>query len=224
MHSQPKLALPQPRRNFTDLCTADFFFSGVMANFPQMLNGAFKIMEERSMRRGRGLQQAWYVSVAWSLVEMKMDPERAPTIKAQATERVAALYRSILDSWEREVRPQKPLSTSGTALQTVGPDTSSWFYSASVLGVSFGPRFGLSEVSMRANVSSSLIILSRLRLPFPRRILSWIRSMPRIGHLTIFGQWMGTMIVSIDIIILLHILFNTPSTNALGTLSSMAST
>jgi hypothetical protein len=42
---------------------------------------AFKIPEERCMRRGRGLHQYWYISASCSDVGMKMDPQRTTDLK-----------------------------------------------------------------------------------------------------------------------------------------------
>lgn len=48
------------------------------------------------MRRGRGLDQFWWVIAACSIVQTKLEPELEEEIKLQATERVAELYRRML--------------------------------------------------------------------------------------------------------------------------------
>lgn len=120
--------------------TSDIFFSGIMVNFSSMVNTALKILEENGLRIGDGLHDYWFVSAARSLVEMRLSPERAATFKLQATERVATLYKRILDSSEKETIPQKPPGLlPGTSLPPLGPDTTSWFYTSSVLGFTDQP-------------------------------------------------------------------------------------
>lgn len=85
--------------------TEDFFFSGAMTSLPSILDIAFKILEEKAMRRGQGLHDYWYLSAARSLVEMKMYPERAASFKLLATERVATLYQRFLGMGSSFQRP-----------------------------------------------------------------------------------------------------------------------
>jgi hypothetical protein len=71
-------------------------FSSLLSNFSSILASAFKLLEERFMRSGRGYDHFWWVSAACSIVQAKLEPELAEQIKLQATERVAELYRRKL--------------------------------------------------------------------------------------------------------------------------------
>jgi hypothetical protein len=77
-------------------------FSGVLSNFSSILGIAFKLLEEKFMRQGRGYDHFWWVSAACSIVQVKLEPELAEEIKLQTTERVAELYRKKLAHMEAE--------------------------------------------------------------------------------------------------------------------------
>jgi hypothetical protein len=94
-----------------------------------MLEDAFKILEERSMRRGRGYHQFWYISVAFWLVQSKLDPENASKFKLQAMERVARLYHKALAHMEAPPTTHLPPLEAG--FQAPG----SWLSNPDSMGV-----------------------------------------------------------------------------------------
>lgn len=77
-------------------------FSGILFNFSSILGIAFKLLEEKFMRQGRGYDHFWWVSAACSIVQVKLEPELAEGIKLQTTERVAELYRKKLAHMETD--------------------------------------------------------------------------------------------------------------------------
>jgi hypothetical protein len=77
-------------------------FSGILSNFSSILGIAFKLLEEKFMRQGRGYDHFWWVSAACSIVQVKLEPELAEEIKLQTTERVAELYRKKLAHMETD--------------------------------------------------------------------------------------------------------------------------
>lgn len=72
-------------------------FRSILTNFSLLLAGAFKVLKERVMRRGRGYDQFWWVSAGCCAVQVRLEPELTDELKFQATERVAELYRKKLE-------------------------------------------------------------------------------------------------------------------------------
>jgi hypothetical protein len=147
----------------TFLCTlkpADIFFSGFLAGFQSMLDDTFKILEERCMRRGIGYHQFWYISAACSLVQTKLDPETAMTLRLLATERVYNLYRKGLETFEkpREVgnllkeRGLSSVNQAGGGLNLADTPAGSWFFTANTLGFTQNEQ-GLGDAGMGFDAS-----------------------------------------------------------------------
>jgi hypothetical protein len=88
------------------------FFNGMLSNFALILSDAFKLLEEKFMRLGRGYDHFWWVSAAYSIVQAKLEPELAEEIKLQATERVAELYRKKLAHIETNSLTQHEADTA----------------------------------------------------------------------------------------------------------------
>jgi hypothetical protein len=112
------------------------FFQGVLMNLSSILDEAFKVLEEKCMRRGEGFQYYWHVSAAWGIVEWKLGRESFEAVKVQSTDRIAKLYHKVLAFQEgprkrTELPPPTALSRIGGGINTSG----SWDYSANVLGV-----------------------------------------------------------------------------------------
>ena len=78
------------------------FYNGILSKFSLILSDAFKLLEERVMRLGRGYDQFWWVSAAYSIVQAKLEPGLAEEIMLQATERVTELYRKKLAHMETD--------------------------------------------------------------------------------------------------------------------------
>ena len=57
---------------------------------------ALRLQEERAMRPGRGSHKHWYLSAAYSLVSIQLDPHRVDICKREAVDRVARLLYKIL--------------------------------------------------------------------------------------------------------------------------------
>jgi hypothetical protein len=57
---------------------------------------ALRLQEERAMRPGRGSHKHWYLSAAYSLVSIQLDPPRVDVFKREAVDRVARLLYKIL--------------------------------------------------------------------------------------------------------------------------------
>lgn len=87
------------------------FFRGVSSVFPEILDKALRILEERAMRPGRGQHLFWFISAAYSLVQSKITPEHSDVCKLQATERVAKLYYKMLAFREDTSRPFRTSAT-----------------------------------------------------------------------------------------------------------------
>ena len=102
-----------------------------------MLDLAFKILEERCMRKGEGFQFYWHVSAAHGLVQSKLGNESFEDVKARATDRIAKFYHRVLAFQEG---PEKTATITPSAVLTVedGPIVpNTWFRSANDLGVSY---------------------------------------------------------------------------------------
>ena len=86
-------------------CADEMFFKGVFASFAPMLKRAFKVLEERCMRRGEGFQFYWHVSAAYGLVQSKLGSESLEEMKMRATDKLAKFYHKVLAFQES---PEKP--------------------------------------------------------------------------------------------------------------------
>jgi hypothetical protein len=64
--------------------------------FHPSLSSALRIQEERAMRPGRGSHNHWYLSAAYSLVGIKLDPLHSEVFRREAADRVAKLLYKIL--------------------------------------------------------------------------------------------------------------------------------
>ena len=64
--------------------------------FEVSMDNAFRMLEQRSLRPGRGNHQYWYLSAACSLVGIQFDPGRTQALEKQATDRVCKLAYKIL--------------------------------------------------------------------------------------------------------------------------------
>lgn len=102
-----------------------------------MLDDAFKVLEEKCMRRGEGFQYYWHVSAACGLVQSKLGNESFEDVKVRATDRIAKFYHRVLAYQEGPGRPAT-IPPSAAVPRTEGGSTApnSWYYSANVLGVS----------------------------------------------------------------------------------------
>lgn len=114
----------------------DMFFQGILMNFPLILDEAFKILEEKCMRRGEGFQYYWHVSAAWGLVQSKLGHESFDDMKVQATDRIAKLYHKVLAFQEGPRKPSTIPPSAALPQPTGGLNMpGSWLYSANILGV-----------------------------------------------------------------------------------------
>jgi hypothetical protein len=66
------------------------------ALFHPSISSALRLQEERAMRPGRGSHNHWYLSAAYSLVCIKLDPLRSEVFRREAADRVAKLLYKIL--------------------------------------------------------------------------------------------------------------------------------
>jgi hypothetical protein len=64
--------------------------------FEETMEKAFRILEQRSLRPGRGNHQYWYLSAACSMVNIQFEPGRTQALEKQATDRVCKLLYKIL--------------------------------------------------------------------------------------------------------------------------------
>jgi hypothetical protein len=73
---------------------------------------ALSLLEQRSLRPGRGNHQYWYLSAACNLVGIQFEPERAQALEKQATDRVCKLHYKILSLQDEdgEVKVVKDVS------------------------------------------------------------------------------------------------------------------
>jgi hypothetical protein len=111
-------------------------FQGVLINFSLILDEAFKVIEEKCMRRGEGFQYYWYVSATYGLVRLRQGQESFDAAKVQATDRIAKLYHKVLAFQEGPRKPStKPPSTAPPILKGGSTAPASWYYSANMLGV-----------------------------------------------------------------------------------------
>jgi hypothetical protein len=127
---------PFPESHTNALVIEDMFFQGILINISLTLDEAFKVLEEKCMRRGEGFQYYWHVSAAWGIVEWKLGRENFEAVKVQSTDRISKLYHKVLAFQERprkppEIPPSATLSRVGGGINT----SASWNYSANVLGV-----------------------------------------------------------------------------------------
>ncbi|KAF2811596.1 uncharacterized protein BDZ99DRAFT_414077 [Mytilinidion resinicola] len=83
----------------------DTFSRTLTTLFVEAMDKALRILEERAMRPGRGFHMFWFVSAAFSLVQIRTNPELASIYKLQATDRVSKLYYRILAMQESLSRP-----------------------------------------------------------------------------------------------------------------------
>ncbi|KAF2004480.1 hypothetical protein P154DRAFT_617026 [Amniculicola lignicola CBS 123094] len=74
----------------------DSFILQLITTFDASIEKALSIIEERSIRPGRGNHQYWIVSAACSLARSKRDPENADELRKQAAGRVSRLLYKIL--------------------------------------------------------------------------------------------------------------------------------
>ncbi|KAJ4302986.1 hypothetical protein N0V90_001877 [Kalmusia sp. IMI 367209] len=83
---------------------------------------ALRLLEERSMRPGRGNHHYWYISAAISLVTIQYEPENTRVLERQASDRVCKLLYQILSLQDEdgEVLAQEVIlgETSGAAMDT----------------------------------------------------------------------------------------------------------
>jgi hypothetical protein len=114
------------------------FFQGILINISLVLDEAFKNLEEKCTRRGEGFQYYWHVSAAWGLLEYKLGRQSFDVAKVQSTERIAKLYRKVLEFQEGPRKlPELPLPVSVTQ-NGVRPHTSAfWNTTGSILGVCY---------------------------------------------------------------------------------------
>jgi hypothetical protein len=106
----------------------NMLFSSILSNFSSILAIAFKLLEDKFMRQGRGYDHFWWVSAACAIVQAKLEPELAEEIKLQATDRVAELYRNkvaytetgSLTLPEGEIPPMQGSNAEGTWVSVVG--------------------------------------------------------------------------------------------------------
>ncbi|KAF2680180.1 hypothetical protein K458DRAFT_445398 [Lentithecium fluviatile CBS 122367] len=68
----------------------------IRAIFERTMDKAYRVLEQRALRPGRGNHQYFYVSAAHSLAGTLFEPERAQALEKQATDRVCKLYYKIL--------------------------------------------------------------------------------------------------------------------------------
>ena len=107
------------------------FFNGILSNFESILSDAFKLLEQRFMRLGRGYDHFWWVSAACSIVQTKLEPELAEEIKLRATERVAELYRKKMTHMERDSVPLHDGDVS--SMESSGDTEATWISVSSLL-------------------------------------------------------------------------------------------
>jgi hypothetical protein len=113
------------------------FFQGILASFGTMLDIAFKVLEEKCMRRGEGFQYYWHVSAAFGLVQSKLGNENFDDVKFRATDRIAKFYHRVLKFQEGPENPATiPPPSAVPRIEGGSTAPNSWFYSANVLGVS----------------------------------------------------------------------------------------
>ncbi|KAF2490610.1 hypothetical protein BU16DRAFT_566619 [Lophium mytilinum] len=87
--------------------------------FVEAMDKSFRILEERAMRPGRGFHMFWFVSAAFSLVQIRTNPEQASTYELQATDRVSKLYYKVLAMQDNVSRP--PLNVPIAAMTPFHP-------------------------------------------------------------------------------------------------------
>jgi hypothetical protein len=81
--------------------------------FDEIMEDTFQLLEERSLRPGRGDHQYWYLSAACSLVSIQFEPQRTQLLEREACDRVCRLLYKVLSlqddplevSLAREVSP-----------------------------------------------------------------------------------------------------------------------
>jgi hypothetical protein len=64
--------------------------------FDESMEKAFRLLEQRSLRPGRGNHQYWYLSAACSLVGIQFEPGRTQALEKLATDRVCKLAYKVL--------------------------------------------------------------------------------------------------------------------------------
>jgi hypothetical protein len=109
--------------------------------FDESIDKAFRLLEQRSLRPGRGNHQYWYLSAACSLVRIQFDPGRAQALEKQATDRVCKLWYKILSLQEE--------SSEEYMAQEVSSSTLSWTSILTLIG-STGRRFFICTYSHSA--------------------------------------------------------------------------
>jgi hypothetical protein len=118
-------------------CADDIFFQGILASFNEMLDDAFKVLEERCMRRWEGFQYYWHVIAACGLVQSRLGNESFEDVRVNAIDRIAKFYHRVLAFQEGpEIPPTIPPFTAIPRVQGGQTAPNSWYYSANVLGVS----------------------------------------------------------------------------------------
>ncbi|KAF2738580.1 hypothetical protein EJ04DRAFT_560586 [Polyplosphaeria fusca] len=79
-----------------------FLIRLIQSLFDPTISSALRLLEERSMRPGRGNHQFWYISAGCSLVRTQFEPAKADVYRRQACDRVARLLHRILALQDEE--------------------------------------------------------------------------------------------------------------------------
>jgi hypothetical protein len=77
-------------------CADNIIVRVAKAIFEESMDKSFRLLEQRSLRPGRGDHHYWCLSAAYSLVNIQFEPGRAQALERQATDRVCKLeYKKL---------------------------------------------------------------------------------------------------------------------------------
>ena len=161
--------------------------------FEETMEKAFRLLEQRSLRPGRGNHQYWYLSAACSLAAIQFEPERAQALEKQATDRVCKLLYKMLslqvDDGEVNVVQEVSLHTAHWACVS----------KLTVNRLSLEMAFYLRRLLLKdrskpkRNLSHLLMTHRSTNSRFPH-LRSWMMAQRLHGCWTTSGSWMGCLL------------------------------